>query len=162
LKIISHFFVALLVILLSFNLNAQGKIFFDVKTKMSEKAELSHIKIATELLLLDTDWANVTEYGEEYSLWIKNYQKSRDYNLFDVNLDIEIRTPSMWTDGRLLLSKHIEVSFATGYDDQRVNTHYELIKQKLSNLSEEMQMEAAEVSDRIIRELESMVWSLDY
>lgn len=137
----------------SIKIFAQEKIFFDVKTKMSEKLKLTHIKSAVDILLLETDWASVTEVGENYALWIRNYHKEEDESSVKVNLDIEIRQPSTWGEGELIDSEPIEVTFDFQKDINRVSNHYELFKQKFRNISDKLILETTLVSEKIVEKL---------
>jgi hypothetical protein len=128
---------------------SQDKLFFDVKTKMIEKIQLTHIKSAVGLLLLESNWASVTEIGENYALWLKNYHKEFDGNSVKIYLDIEIREPSAWGEGRLIDPEPIVVIFNFQDDIQRVSNHYELFKQKFHNISDKLLLETTLVSEKI-------------
>ena len=146
-------YVVFMMFILIINSFAQTKIFFDVKTKLFEKPKLTYIKNAVDLLILESDWASVTEVGENYALWIRNYKKQEDESSVTVNLDIEIREPRSWAEGKLLDSEHIKVIFGYQEDIQRVSNHYELFKQKFHNLSDKLLLETTLVSEEIFKKL---------
>lgn len=138
-----------------------GKIFFDVKTKWAEKTELTHIKNMLDYLILQTDWASVTEIGEEYELWLLDYSKTQDENVFTVKLDLEIRKPKSIGKGELVICKNIDEKFVIALENDRVNTHFELYKQKYNNISDELITEAVTVGERVFRELEQLRYRLE-
>jgi len=153
--------IIFLLLLINFgNIFPQGKIFFDVKTKFSEKAELTHIKNALEYRLLNSDWANVTEFGEEFALWLVNYHKTQDDNVSTTELDIEIRKPSLFSEGKLVDEEHIEVRYVVDVDNRRVDTHWQLFRQKFGNISDELVTEATDVSERIYDAVYKVSYSL--
>lgn len=154
-------FFLVVTLLTSSLLVAQGKVFFDVKTKWAEKSKMTHIKTMFSYKLLNSDWANVTEVGEEYQIWLKNYRKVQDDNVFTTTIDLEIRRPKLLGEGELVEKREVKVVFVTGIDNRRVDTHFELAEKILGHISEELKMEATEVSERLYRELESMRYLFD-
>ncbi len=139
----------------------QGKIFFDVKSKWAEKAKLYHIKIGTEILLLKSEWASVTEIGAEYALWIRNFKKIENGSSVTIELDIEIRQPAGFTEGKLLANEHIECSFDLDNELKRPKDHIELFRQKLKNVSTSVLLEANVVSEHIYMRIMELVKKLN-
>lgn len=139
------------------NLYPQGKVFFDVKTKMAEKTRLTHIKTATVLLLLKTEWASVSDISPEYALWLRNYKITESVDEFKVTLEIEIRKPAFLREGDLYISKYIEVEGSLHQDVGRSNSHFELIRKALKNSSDKVLTEATLVSERIVEEVYYML-----
>ncbi len=139
------------------NIFSQGKIFFDVKTKMLEKAKLTHIKSAAVWQLSQTEWAGVTEVTGDYQLWLKNYNKLKEDNVITINLDIELRTVKTFGEGELLGSRSLNVIYVLDIESDRADSQYEYYKKMFSQFSQEIRTEAYEVSRRIIEELYYMV-----
>jgi hypothetical protein len=146
------YLILVFVLILNSQPAAQGKIFFNVKTKLIEKAKLTHIKNATEYKLLKTEWSGVTELGQEYDLWLKNYRKTESGNNISVRLDIEIRRPGYLKAGELIFTKEIEVSFDVHKDYERPEAQNELFRQKFYYLKEKLYLETCLVSDEIVQE----------
>ena len=72
-----------------------------------------------DYLILESDWASVTEWGEEYELWLLDYSKTQYQNVFTVKLNLEIRRPSTLGKGDVVASKkikqiHREVDIVSG------------------------------------------------
>jgi hypothetical protein len=140
---------------------SQGKIFFDVKTKMLEKAKLAHIKTTTVWMLTKSNWAGVTEVTGDYQLWLKNYKKIKEDNHVKVQLDMELRTIKSFGEGELLKTVPIEVNYLIQKDNERVDSEYKFYKKKFSQFSHEIRIEAFEVSRKIIDELRNIIKELD-
>lgn len=157
-----NFLILFLFIFLSQASIAQQKIFYDFKTKLSEKFQLTHIKNSTELLIIDSDFASVSELVADYALWLKNYRKTQDQNVFTVKLDIEIREPKIFGEGKLMLKDSVKVIYVIGIRNEYAENHYELFKQRFDNWSEEILAETSEVSCRLFNKIKQMTWELYY
>lgn len=96
-----------------FSYDGFAQVVFDVKTKVELKENLHIVKIALINILNKSNWANVKEIGENYSLWIDNFTQQANGDSIIAEYDIDLRTPSMFTMGRYIKSKHIVVSFDT-------------------------------------------------
>jgi hypothetical protein len=106
-------FVAIIwVSVLSCSISAQ-KILFDVKTMMQEKEALHVIKVAVINALDNSKWAGTIEVGENYSLWLTNARRETVGDSMISAIDFDLRTPAMFTRGKHILSKHVEVAFNT-------------------------------------------------
>jgi hypothetical protein len=155
--LIKGFFLLCVILLVSKITLAQGKIFFDVKTKLFEKPKLTHIKTATDWLLLQTDWGSVSEFTADYQLWIKKYKKSAEGNHVTVSLVIELRTVELLSEGDLIKKQPIDISYFLESDNKRANTQWEFYKKKFSAFSEQIKIEAFEAGQKIVAELFKMV-----
>lgn len=90
-----------------------SQVYFDVKTTLQEKKEIKIIKSAIMASLKESDWAGITEFKEDYSLWLKNMNRKTIGNNIQTSLIIEVRTPSFLNQGKLLNDIFIEVEFDT-------------------------------------------------
>ena len=135
----------------------QSKVLFDVKTKRAEKMDLLPIKTATVILLLKSDWASVVEIGEDYSLWLKEYERKKVGDIISVKFCVELRTPAMLRSGSLLQSEKIEFSFKSIDEWNEVTTVREAIKQELKNFSGEIQTEAILGGEKVVNIIIKMV-----
>jgi len=136
---------------------AQGKIFFDVKTKYLEKHKLMHIKAATEWFLSKSDWAGVTEAVSDYQLWLKNYQRRESNSQFEVKVDLELRSKKILGEGKLLKSALIVVSYKIEGDHKKADTAFEFYKNEFSSWSKQVKIEAYEAGENIVNELHEMI-----
>ncbi len=129
---------------------SQEKTFLDVKTKMVEKAKLTHIKTATVWLISQTEWGGVTEVTGDYQLWIKDYSKVQNDNVITVNVTIELRTAKVFGEGELIASQPINVVFVLDIDNEKADNQYQFYKNKFSRFSYEKRTEAYEVGNQIL------------
>ncbi len=83
------------------------KIKMDVKTPFQEKKNISHIKQAVLEFINRSNLFENIEFGEDYSLWLLNYERNIKQKDVFVELDVELRTPAMITRGNLIQKKHI-------------------------------------------------------
>lgn len=96
--------VGILSFVLSPSLSAQVRI--DVKTKWLEKKELTAAKQGIIAAINAAPSTAVTEFGEDYALWIKNLHRAKGMNdTVVVTLDLELRKPSFVSQGDLI-AKH--------------------------------------------------------
>jgi hypothetical protein len=98
-------------VLLITSLFAQNKIYLDVKTDWKEKAELSPAKNGTIYFLLNSQELGVKEFGEDYSLWLLDYQARQDNDQVQITYTVELRTPALIRKGKLLAKEEISVSY---------------------------------------------------
>ncbi len=79
----------------------------DVKTGLGDKSRLKVVKAGLIAFLKQSTWAKVVEFGEDYSLWITNYQAVPKGNQMKVDIDLELRSPAMMSKGKLIESIHV-------------------------------------------------------
>ncbi len=110
----------------------------DVKTLMNEKNALAVSKLGTIQFLNESAWARVVEVGEDYSLWLKNYEIMQADNEITISLDVELRTPAAFRNGRLLESRHIEVSFEATTEGEIVSLEMQFVGAAVIEAAEDM------------------------
>jgi hypothetical protein len=108
----------------------------DVKTGLGEKEKSKLAKAGLIAYLKQTDWAEVTNLGEAYSLWIENFQRKLRGNAILFQLDLELRSRADFGSGKLLATRHIadtvdmsDVSELKTFQDREL---FQLIEKKLS------------------------------
>ena len=112
---IRTFFFFLLVALLlplvgTQELSAQVQI--DVKTKWLEKKELTAVKSGVIAAIAELPWASCTEFGEDYSLWLKNLHRTKGKEgSVIVTLEVEVQAPSLFGNGTLLRKAKVQVQY---------------------------------------------------
>ncbi len=151
-------FISIIILLVINAVNyAQVKTYFDVKTKFYEKSDLSPAKIGTIIFLTQSNWGGVREVGEDYSLWLKKYERKKINKTITIQLDVELRTPAAIRSGSLLSSQRIEVSFKAEDDWKGVNSIQDAIRREMSNKSREIQKEALFVGEEIVNVAYSLI-----
>lgn len=154
------FCCVVLILLRSIPAGAQPKTLFDVKTKFAEKTDLAPAKAGSVLLLGRSDWAGVTEVGETYSLWLKNYRRAKEGDKVHVKLDLEIRTPSMVRSGKLLASESVDVL----YDPEEVpvadSSFWDEFRKHVKNTSRDMENEGMGVGKKVVETARIMLHSI--
>src|SRR5581483_9689706 len=90
---------------------ATAEIKFDVKTKLHERRQLRLIKLAVVQLINESNWAKVKEFGEDYSLWLKNIKRRLNGELIVLELDVEIHGPAMITEGAFIDRRHLTMTY---------------------------------------------------
>ena len=89
---------------------------FDVKTKLSEKLDVTGAKNGLISYLQENEWSDVTETGEDYSVWIKNCVRDDQGTKVIVTFDLELRTAAMITEGELVKSTSLTCSYDKNAD----------------------------------------------
>jgi len=115
-------FIVLLLLLAPCIVSAQEKISFDLKTRFAEKLDLAPAKNGALLILMESEWGSVTEFGEDYALWLRNVVRERRGDSMMVTLDVELRTGTLFDEGDLLKSRKITVVYHLGDDWKKHGT----------------------------------------
>lgn len=115
-----------LIAILSFNF-AHAQYLLDVKTSLQEKCDLVLPKAALIANLNMSSWAKVVEFGEQYSIWLTNYEtaSNEEHTIMELRITIEIRKPSATFRNELLRTIEIDEVIdipaeliKEGYDEQ--------------------------------------------
>lgn len=108
-KIVTILFLIALCIRSPFALAQQYA--FDVKTQLAEKKDLQIVKQGVLLAIREAPWAQDTEVGEDYSLWITNLNRVQEGDSMYLTVDIELRTPAMLTRGTFIASRRVGIGY---------------------------------------------------
>jgi len=103
-------FLVLIFLVASSNLSF-GQV-LDIKTKMSEKAELSPLKIGTEIFLIKKG-IKILDTGEDFAVWIKDYRKVKDGNRCTVTVLVKITPTTAFAEKAPLAEKTVSFMYAT-------------------------------------------------
>ena len=91
---------------------AQAQVRIDVKTKWVEKKELAAAKHGVIAAIGADPETAVTEFGEDYALWIKNLHRTKEgKERVVVTLDLELRKPSLMGEGELIEKKEVRLRY---------------------------------------------------
>jgi hypothetical protein len=107
----THCFLVSLGVALLMHNSSLAQVKFDVKTTMDEKEQLHVIKLAVSNALRQSNWAQVAEIGEQYSLWLTSLKRSSAGDSIYTELDLDLRTPAMITRGKHISSRRVSVAF---------------------------------------------------
>lgn len=88
-----------------------GTVAFDIKTTLEEKADLTAVKHAVIEAVESAEWAEVTEVGEDYSLWITGARRWQRGNQRHGAVVLELRTPAMLSRGEYVNRRQIRFQF---------------------------------------------------
>ena len=87
---------------------------FDVKTTYNDKAfkgELRTIKQGVIHSIETSSWAEIKDFGEDYSLWISRPNRTHLNDSLTVKVLIQLRSPAMITMGDFIDQKEIVISY---------------------------------------------------
>ncbi len=97
--------------------NPKSKYKLDIKTKIKDSGKFSHIKDGVSDLIEADAWGEIVEFGEDYAVWIENYNRySIDSNIKKITFNLSITKKSMWSRKENILSKKIELEYNIGED----------------------------------------------
>jgi len=83
----------------------------DVKTSYIEKANITEAKNGCINYLNQIPSVMIAETGEDYSIWIRDYDSKINNNNVIITADLQIRTPSFIRDGRLLKEHKVRITY---------------------------------------------------
>ena len=83
----------------------------DIKTKFSEKIDLLNAKVGFSHYIKQIPWISITEFDENYSVWIKDYESRLKSDKIITTARLEIRTPTTFKTGKLLKEEKIKVVY---------------------------------------------------
>jgi hypothetical protein len=61
--------------------------------------------------LAESDWGSVTEFGEDYALWLRNIRHEHVGDSIRVTLDLELRSGSLFEEGDLISTRSIVATY---------------------------------------------------
>ena len=79
----------------------------DLKTPMEDKEKLKLAKAGLGAYLRQAEWAEVVNFGEDYSVWIKNLKRRFTGNVLHVEVNLELRTRADLGVGDLISARTI-------------------------------------------------------
>ncbi len=109
-------------------LDAQEKVYFDIKTSLEEKTSLLPVELGATLVFSQSNWAGVLELGEDFCIYLKNYRRKVTHNYIYIAMDVELREPGTLKAGKLLSTREIRVKIDRNEDTSLATELYHLIK----------------------------------
>jgi len=128
---------------------AQGRIYFDIKTSLNDKADLLPIELATTIILTQSRWAGALEIGEDYTLFLKNYQRIERRESMLVSLDVELRGKSDFRTGEVLKAKRIKIKIENKNQTNPIQDVYQLIRNGLRKTDVRFKSETLSIAKAI-------------
>ncbi|MCF7807506.1 MAG: hypothetical protein K9M49_08925 [Candidatus Marinimicrobia bacterium] len=129
-------------------------VILDLKVPLAESADLLPAKLGASVYLIQSDWARVSEIGEDAAIWLRNYDRKKNIILQQViSLTLEIREPSNLRRGNLIAEKDVVVRYWPSKNDAG-DSEFRIV-QDLEELSHELKVEAYHLG----REIEAILRS---
>ena len=123
----------LLVILFSLTgLVAEERIYFDIKTDIKDKIKLLPIELGTIFMFSQSDWGGVLEIGEDYGLYLRNYQRKKTSSAIYLKMVVELRSPGGWKAGKVLRSQELHLKIKRENTNSSLTDFYNFIKSGFS------------------------------
>lgn len=101
----------ILVLLFALVQNVNAQVYLDVKTTSEEKYDLTVYKHGLIQALEATEWAGIADVGENYSVWLYNFRRVRTEDSIYAAIDINLRTPAMFSRGEFIAAATITVRY---------------------------------------------------
>lgn len=112
----------LLFLCISAGPSLSAQVALDVKTPWGVKEKIRFAKQGVNAAIDASDWLRRTEFGEDYSLWLRSLQRGkRGGDSIAVRLDLEIRTPAFIGRGVLIAADRVEIVYSVGALDSLVS-----------------------------------------
>lgn len=142
----------LLLLLLPPQIYAQERVAIDVKTTTGGKIDLAPVEVGTTVCLTQSDWAEVSEVGEDYSLWLQNYERMKDGENTRAELAVELRTPAFLRSGSLIATRTVTTTFQKTSDGMVVPDTLHWNQEDLNAVREAIGGELSEAASDLKRE----------
>lgn len=89
-----------------------AQVAIDVKSSWGVKQKVRFAKQGVTVAIDAVDWARATEFGEDYSLWLRSLERRKEASgVVRVRLSLEIRTPTFLGRGELLSAERVEIRY---------------------------------------------------
>lgn len=95
-------------------MHAFSQIKIDIKTPMEDKEKLRLAKAGLGAYLRQAEWAEVVNFGEEYSVWIKDLKRKFKGNILYFDVKLELRTRADLGVGDLVSERTIRDTIDLG------------------------------------------------
>lgn len=131
---------------------AQDQVAIDVKTPLESKTELAPAKAGAAMCLHRSEWATISEVGEDYSLWLKEYERVKDGRDTRAELTIELRSPALLRSGSLIASQQVRARYRAGTNEVNIPDSLRWRQKDITALWESIKDEFSESTAKIRRE----------
>jgi hypothetical protein len=141
-------------------LPAQDKIYFDIKTESNQKLKMLPIEVGIMFYFMRSDWAGTLELGEDFTLWIINYQKFQSGDLVYVNYIVELRYPSLFRAKELILAKKVNLQYNPNEIEVAEASLLSAIQRKVNILNDDVYREISVVGQATLEVARKMMEEL--
>lgn len=107
--------------------------------------------LGTRAFLQEASWARLTEFGEDYAVWLTDYERIKNGGRITVRLRVEVRTPSLLALGSLLERREIHATFQAQDEWGGVRSVAQAIKRQARNSTAAFMVEALHVGEAAYR-----------
>ena len=150
-------FSILIIITASFA-TSQNKIYIDIKTYIHEKTNFIPAKAGTTYFISQDAKLGIREIGENYSLWLKDYSSEQKGKNITINYIVELHSPAMIRQGRLIASERLSVHFSLDdsldLEDVKI---FEKFKNNMDKMSNELLLESFYCGSETVRILYNLL-----
>ena len=122
----------------------------DIKTKFNDKTNFKPIKKGVIDLITSDGWGKVGEVGEDYVVWIENYNRySIDSVIRKISFQLSITEKSMFKRKANLLSKNIDLEYTINEDwiDYQKDLDENKLLKALDNTTNDIKLEKGKFSN---------------
>jgi len=113
----------------------------DIKVPLAESTDLLPAQLGASVFLMQSEWARVSEIGEDAAVWLRDYDRKKNLIRQQVlSLTLEIREPSTLRTGNLIAEERIVVRYWPS-DHSSENSRHQIVND-LEQLSNELKEEA--------------------
>lgn len=88
-----------------------SQIKLDLKSKFSEKSEISAVKNGALLFLKKLGDYQIVEFGEDYSVWFSSYSATLANDTIFISYSIDLRTPAAISPGKIVKTQSVSVEY---------------------------------------------------
>jgi hypothetical protein len=146
-----------LLVCLSFLLYPQIKL--DIKTHFSEKYELKGLKFGIIFYLQNSGY-KIVEIGENYAVWIEDYQEERiGVDEYQVKFKIDITPPTALLKKTSLASKDFDMNYQyfPSLLDVDETGFWKYVREKVKNIKEKDMVKAHVVGKKIAKDIQYLI-----
>ena len=135
---------------------AEEKIVIDIKVPLTETAALAPAQAGATLFLMRSEWATVSEIGEDMSVWFTGYDRKKNFlGQQVIKLTVEVRDPSTLRIGNLLKKERLTVRYwPTDPDEEKYDQQ---VLNDLNELSHDLQLEAYHLGAKLEATLKDLL-----
>jgi len=146
--------LSILLLLLPLLAIGGDKIAIDIKVPLTETADLIPAQAGATLFLMRSDWALVTELGEDVAVWLTDYERKKNFiGQQVISLSMEIREPSSLRIGNLIEKERVTVRY--WHSEKDSEKYNQQILNELDHTSKELKVEAYHLGKKIEASLEA-------
>ena len=135
---------------------AEDKVVIDLKVPLMETADLAPAQAGATVYLMQSEWATVSDLGEDVAVWLTGYERHKNILRQQViSLTLEVREPSALRTGNLIEQQKITVRYWP--DAAKSEKYQQQILNDLDDLSQDLKVEAYHLGQKIASTLQALL-----